>query len=72
MTSAISAGPWVGIGEAASELGLSKASLYRHRQAGRLVAGVHFLKVAPGRTSRTLWAPAAVRQAMAGWSEVQP
>lgn len=71
MPTAISAGPWVGVKQAAIDVGVSPATLYRLREQGRLTAGVHFLKTTPSRTSRTLWAPDAIRQAMAGWSEVQ-
>jgi hypothetical protein len=68
MSSAIHAGPWVGVKQAAIEVGVSPATLYRLREQGRLTAGVHFLKTTPSRTSRTLWAPDAIRQAMAAWS----
>jgi hypothetical protein len=68
MSTAISAGPWVGVKQAAIEVGVSPATLYRLRQAGRLVSGTHFLRITPSRTSRTLWAPDAIRQAMAAWS----
>jgi hypothetical protein len=68
MSSAIHAGPWVGVKQAAIEVGVSPATLYRLREQGRLTAGVHFLKTTPGRTARTLWNPSTIREAMAGWS----
>jgi hypothetical protein len=69
MTSAISAGPWCGVQETASQLGLSVATLYRRRQEGLLRAGLHYLRLGTARTSRTLWCPTAIREAMAGWSD---
>lgn len=68
MSTAISAGPWVGVKQAAIEVGVSPATLYRLREQGRLTAGIHFLKTTPSKTSRTLWCPTAIREAMARWS----
>jgi len=52
------------------DLRLSRTTLYRLRREGLLKPDVHFLRTTPGRTSRILWSPAAIREAMAGWTAV--
>lgn len=60
-------GPWLGVAEVATDLRLSRTTLYRLRKAGLLKTGIHFLRTTPGRTSRTLWCPETIRTAMASW-----
>jgi hypothetical protein len=61
-------GLWLGGEEIATTLPISRTTLYRLRKEGLLKPGVHFIRTTPGRTSRILWCPVALREAMASWS----
>jgi len=60
---------WTAAEQVMQDLRLSRTTLYRLRREGLLKPGVHFLRTTPGRTSRILWSPVAIREAMAGWTE---
>jgi len=64
---AVSDGPWYPVKMATEELHISRSTLYRLRNAGRLKPGVHFLRTTPGKTGKVLWCPGAIRHLMASW-----
>ena len=59
---------WIAVDQVLQDLHVSRTTLYRLRKEGLLKPGIHYLRTTPGRKSRMLWSPAAIRQTMAGWS----
>jgi hypothetical protein len=69
MSSQFSKESWVGIAMACESLQIGQATLHRLKDNQLLQPGIHWLRTTPGKTSRILWNPNKIREAMAAWSK---
>lgn len=60
---------WVSIGAASESLQIGQATLHRLKDHQLLEPGTHWLRTTPGKTSKILWNPNKIREAMAAWSK---
>lgn len=59
---------WLPRREAAKRLNISPTTLARRKAEGLLKAGIHYLRVGLGRTSRILWNVTAIFREMRAWT----
>jgi hypothetical protein len=69
MSSEFSEECWVGIAAASESLQIGQATLHRLKNHQLLQPGIHWLRTTPGKTSKILWNPNKIREAMAAWSK---
>jgi len=60
---------WLPTNEAAKRLNLSRSTLNRRKADGLLEAGIHFIRIGQGKTSRILWNVIAILKAMMRWTQ---
>ncbi len=68
MNSQFSEESWVVLSKASESLQVGEATLHRLKTHQLLQPGIHWLRTTPGKTSRILWNPSTIREAMAAWS----
>ena len=67
MTTPIPSGTYLRTSEAIKVLGIAKATLYRRKQEGYFLPGVHFVSTGPTARATLLWNVDEVRKVQALW-----